>query len=285
MEDIKIICDSLSDITQEYIDMYDIEFMPLTIMIEDKQYRDRLDISGEEFYDIIRNQKIVPKTSQVPFSDFYNVFKKYIEQGKKIIYISASSNATGTYQSAVMAKNELESDDIYVVDSNSLCFGISVLLIKAGEMVKKGFTASEIVKEIENIKDDVYVTFSCDDLEYLSKGGRISSTKAILGTVLNIKPICVINNGLVDNVANARGKKNVASKMIDIAIENGIGDVSDQTVFVGYSDDLKELERLESVIKERLNPKEMKRIMIGSGIGTHGGPGTTGFICMKNNKE
>lgn len=281
MNDIKIICDSLSDITSEYLDKYDIEFMPLTIMMGDKQYKDRIDISGEEFYKVIREEKIVPKTSQVPFADFYNTFKKYIDEGKQVIYISAAANATGTYQSAVMAKNELESDDIFVVDSNTLCFGISVLLIKAGEMRDAGMSAKEIVDEIERIKDDVFVAFSCDDLEYLSKGGRISSTKAMLGTVLNIKPICVVNDGLVENVANARGKKNVASKMVDVAIENGVKDLSDQTVFVGYSDDIKELERLEGVIRERLNPKEIKRIMIGCGIGTHGGPGTTGFICFK----
>lgn len=281
MNDIKIICDSLSDITSEYIDKYDIEFMPLTIMMGDKQYKDRIDISGEEFYKVIREEKIIPKTSQVPFADFYNTFKKYIDEGKQVIYISAAANATGTYQSAVMAKNELESDDIFVVDSNTLCFGISVLLIKAGEMRDAGMSAKEIVDEIERIKDDVFVAFSCDDLEYLSKGGRISSTKAMLGTVLNIKPICVVNDGLVENVANARGKKNVASKMVDVAIENGVKDLSEQTVFVGYSDDIKELERLEDVIRERLNPKEIKRIMIGCGIGTHGGPGTTGFICFK----
>lgn len=281
MNDIKIICDSLSDITSEYIDKYDIEFMPLTIMMGDKQYKDRIDISGEEFYKVIREEKIIPKTSQVPFADFYNTFKKYIDEGKQVIYISAAANATGTYQSAVMAKNELESDDIFVVDSNTLCFGISVLLIKAGEMRDAGMSAKEIVDEIERIKDDVFVAFSCDDLEYLSKGGRISSTKAMLGTVLNIKPICVVNDGLVENVANARGKKNVASKMVDVAIENGVKDLSEQTVFVGYSDDIKELERLEYVIRERLNPKEIKRIMIGCGIGTHGGPGTTGFICFK----
>lgn len=282
MEKIKIICDSLSDITEKYIEKYDIEFMPLSIIIGDKQYRDRLDLSGEDFYKIIRNEKVIPKTSQITYADFYNVFEKYLKQGYKVLYISAASTATGTYQSAMMAKNDIGSEDIKVVDSNSLCFGIAVLLIEAGKLRDEGKSLDEIVDAIEKMKSRIYVTFSCDDLEFLSKGGRISSTKSAIGTVLGIKPICVVNNGLVDNVANARGKKNVASKIVEVAKSNGIKDLSNQTVFIGYSDDMKEREKLKEAIKDAFNPKSTEYIMIGSGIGTHGGPGTTGFICLKD---
>lgn len=282
MEKIKIICDSLSDITEEYIEKYDIEFMPLTIILDNKQYRDRLDLSVDEFYYKIRNEKILPKTSQITYMDFYNNFKKFLDEGYKILYISAASTATGTYQSAMMAKNELESEDIKIIDSNTLCFGISVLLIEAGRLRDEGRSLDEIVDSIEKMKDRVYVSFSCDDLDFLSRGGRISGTKAIIGTVLGIKPICVVNNGLVDNVANARGKKNVASKIVEIAKSNGIEDLYDQTVFVGYSDDIKERDKLKEAIDEAFKPKSMEFIKIGSGIGTHGGPGTTGFICLKD---
>lgn len=282
MEDIKIVCDSLSDITQEYIDKYDLEFIPLNVMIEGEEYKDRVTLSSEEFYRRIREDKIMPKTSQITYADFYNVFDKYTKEGKKIIYISAAASATGTMQSAMLARNEVEGGDIRIIDSNTLCYGIALLVIRAAELREEGKSLDEIVEEIERIKDDVYVTFSCDDLEYLKRGGRISGTKAMIGTVLNIKPLCIIKDGIVDNVANTRGKRNVATKLVEIAKENGIRDLSNQTVFLGYTDDLKERERLEQKLIEEFNPKEIKYFLIGCGIGTHGGPGITGFICYKN---
>lgn len=282
MEEIKIVCDSLSDITQEYIDKYDIEVIPLNVIIDDVEYKDRVTITTEEFYRRIREEKAMPKTSQITYADYYKVFDKYTKEGKKILYISAASTATGTMQSAIMAKEDVEDGDIRIVDSNNLCYGIAILVIRAAELREEGKTLYEITEEIEKIKNDAYVTFSCDDLEYLKRGGRISSTKAMIGTVLNIKPICVINDGIVDNVANARGKKNVAAKLIDVAKENGVTDLSDQTVFIGYTDDLKERDRLEEKLREKLKPKEVKYFMVGCGIGTHGGPGITGFICFKN---
>ncbi len=282
MEEIKIVCDSLSDITQEYIDKYDIEVIPLNVIIDDVEYKDRVTISTQEFYRKIREEKVMPKTSQITYADYYEVFDKYTKEGKKILYISAAASATGTMQSAMMAREDVDGGDIRIIDSNNLCYGIAVLVIKAAQMREEARSLDEIVEEIEKIKNNVYVTFSCDDLEYLKRGGRISGTKAMIGTVLNIKPICVINNGIVDNVANARGKKNVATKLIDIAKENGVLDLSDQTVFIGYTDDLKERERLEEKIRQELRPKEVKYFMVGCGIGTHGGAGITGFICFKN---
>ncbi|SFE27024.1 DegV family protein [Peptostreptococcus sp. D1] len=284
MEKIKIICDSLSDITQEYIDKYDIEMIPLNVIIGDKQYKDRIDIQPDEFYKMIRSDKILPKTSQITYSDFYEAFKKYTDEGSKIIYIAASSASTGTIQSAMIAKNEIEEGDIRIIDSNSLCFGISLLVIRAAELVRKGKNIDEIVEEIESIKDDVYVSFACDDLEYLTRGGRISSTKAIIGNVLGIKPICIIKDGLVENVLNARGKNNLASKIVELAKANGVTDLSEQTVFIGYTDDIKERERLEEKVVRELNPKEIKHFQIGCGIGTHGGAGVTGVIAFKSKK-
>lgn len=281
MSDIKIICDSLSDITQEYIDRYRIECIPLNVIIDDVEYKDRVSISIEEFYRRIREEKAMPKTSQITYSDFYSVFRRHVDDGKKVIYISAASSATGNMQSAMMARNDIEDGDIRIIDSNTLCFGISILVIRAAELAEAGKSIDEIVDEIEYLKQHTYVSFSCDDLEYLKRGGRISGTKAMLGTVLNIKPICVIKDGIVDNVANARGKKNVVSKIVEIAKENGVCDLSDQIVYIGYTDDLKERAKLEELINREFNPLEIKYFPVGCGIGTHGGPGITGFICFK----
>lgn len=285
MNRIKIICDSLSDISQDYLDLYDIDMLPLSVIIDGHEYKDRVDIDGERFYKLLREDGIIPKTSQITFVSFYENFKKHCEEGYDILYISAAARATGTYQSAVLAKSELEEsydNKIRIIDSNTLCFAIAIQVIRACQLREEGKTLDEIVDQIEAMKDMAYGCFSCDDLLYLSKGGRISGTKAAIGTVLGIKPLCLLKDGLVDNVAVARGKKNVANKLVEIAKENGISSLEGRSVYIGYSDDLKERDRLEEVIRAELKPSEVRYFMIGCGIGTHGGPGTTGFICWKD---
>lgn len=281
MNKIKIVCDSLSDVTDQQIEKYDIEFIPLNIIIGDNEYKDRQDISIDNFYSIIRNDKVIPKTSQATYADFYRVFEKYTQEGYDILYISVSPNATGTYQSAVLASQEFEGHNIKIIDSNSLCYGIGYQVLMACELREDGKSLDEIVDYIESIKNRVYATFFCDDLEYLSKGGRISGTKAMIGSVLGIKPICVVKDGLVENVAVPRGKKNIAHKLIETAKENGVTDFKQQRIFIGYSDDIKERDRLVEVLTKDFGAQHIEYFRIGCGIGTHGGPGTTGFICLK----
>lgn len=280
MDDLKIICDSLSDIPQSFIDKYDLDIVPLTVILEGKEYRDGVDISNDEFYRILREGKVYPKTSQATYTQFKDIFEKYTNQGKKILYIAGSAVATGTYQSAVMAKNDIDGE-IYVYDSNMLCFGIGMMVIKAAELSREGKTIDEIIAVLDKMKEDVFVLFSVDTLEYLQKGGRISSTKAAIGSILNIKPILEIKDGLVSQISQVRGKKNVVSKIIELLKANCGEDLSDQVVYVGYSDDFKEKEQLAKAAKEQLNPKEIVFFQIGACIGTHGGPGLTGIMCLR----
>ena len=135
MNNIKIICDSLSDVNKEYLEQYDIDVVPLTLILDGKEYRDSIDISPEEFYKILREENAYPKTSQATYAQFKEVFEKYIKEGKKVLYISGSSAATGTCQSAIMAKNDTEGE-IYIYDTYSLSFGAGLLVVKAAEMIR-----------------------------------------------------------------------------------------------------------------------------------------------------
>ena len=113
MNNIKIICDSLSDVNKEYLEKYDIDIVPLTLMLDGKEYRDSIDMQPEEFYKILRDENACPKTSQATYAQFKEVFDKYTKEGKTILYISGSAAATGTCQSAIMAKNDTEGE-IYI---------------------------------------------------------------------------------------------------------------------------------------------------------------------------
>ncbi len=152
MENLKIICDSLSDIPKELIDKYDIEVVPLTVILDGKEYKDGIDISNDEFYKILREQDEYPKTSQATYIQFKEVFEKYVNEGRKILYIAGSSVATGTYQSAVMAKNDIDGE-IYTYDSQVFSYVIGILVVKAAELAEQGKDINEILDEIEKLRE------------------------------------------------------------------------------------------------------------------------------------
>lgn len=280
MNEIKIICDSLSDVNKEYLEKYDIDVVPLTVILNEKEYRDGIDMQPEEFYRILREENAYPKTSQATYAQFKEIFDKYTKDGKKILYISGSAAATGTCQSAIMAKNDTEGE-IYIYDSNNLTFGAGFFVVKAAEMINEGETIEEVFKALDEIKEKYVLMFSVDTLEYLKKGGRISSTKATVGSLLNIKPILEVKDGLVSQVGQVRGKKNVLNKMIECIKERLGDDLEQEEVYIGYSDDLKEREKLTEIAKEVFKPKKIGYFIIGTCVGSHSGPGVGGILVFK----
>lgn len=280
MSDIKIICDSLSDVNKEYLEKYDIDVVPLTLILNGKEYRDSIDMLPEEFYKILREENAYPKTSQATYAQFKEVFDKYTKEGKTILYISGSAVATGTCQSAIMAKNDTEGE-IYIYDSNNLTFGAGFFVVKAAEMISEGKSIDEVFKTLDEIKEKYILMFSVDTLEYLKKGGRISSTKATVGSLLNIKPILEVKDGLVSQVGQVRGKKNVLNKMIEYVKERLGDDLEQEEIYIGYSDDIKEAEKLTEIAKEVFKPKKIGYFVVGTCIGSHSGPGVGGILVFK----
>lgn len=280
MNNIKIICDSLSDVNKEYLEEYDIDVVPLTLILNEKEYRDGVDIDPDEFYKILRNENVYPKTSQATYAQFKEIFDKYTKEGKKIIYISGSSAATGTCQSAIMAKNDTEGE-IYIFDTYNFSFGAGIFVVKAAQMIKEGKTIEETLNALEVLKEKCILMFSVDTLEYLQKGGRISSTKAAIGSILNIKPILEVKDGLVSQVGQVRGKKNVLNKMIEYVKEQLGEDIEQDEIYIGYSDDLKEKDKLTEIAKEVFKPKKIGYFKVGTCIGAHSGPGVGGILVFK----
>ena len=281
MSDIKIVCDSLSDLKKEMREKYDVEMLPLTVIIDGKEYKDHVTITPSEFYEILDKKDVYPKTSQVTYGQFYECFKKYVDEGKTVLYISASSYATGTYQSALMAKEDV-GGDIHVVDSRSLTYGISMLVLRACELREQGKTVEEIVSELEELRKRCFAIFYADTLEYLKKGGRISSTKAVIGSVLNIKPLlCVNEQGTVSQLGQVRGKKHLANKIVEVVRNTCSNDFKGEKVYIGYTSNLEDAKIFGKIVEEDLNAKT-EYIEIGPCIGTHGGPGVAGVICFKD---
>ena len=282
MSNIKIICDSMNDIPKDMLDKYDIEQIPLTVIFEGKEYRAGVDIDGDEFYKLLKNSSSMPTTSQVTYITYKEVFEKYIKEGKTILYMSGSSAASGTYQSSVLAKNDMEEGDIHIFDTHTLAIGGCMLIKKAAQMVESGISIEEIINTLEELKSKVEVYFSVDSLDYLQKGGRISGTKAAIGNLLNIKPILKIENGLVTQKNQVRGSKKIIPKLIEELIENVGTDFSDKDIYIGYADDIELRDKFVEKVKEELNPKNIYTIQIGACVACHSGPSVFGIGSMKS---
>ena len=147
-------------------------------------------------------------------------------------------------------------------------------------MVEKGLSVDEIVKNLENLKNDIEVIFSVDTLEYLKKGGRISSTKATLGSLLNIKPILNVKDGLVVQKSQVRGKKQIFTSLVNSLIEKYGDDLTDRTIFLGYGDNKEDLETLRETLLKHAKVKNVYDVNIGCVICSHSGPGVIGISCM-----
>lgn len=278
MNNIKIVCDSLADLPKELIQKYDIEVVPLSVLFNEKEYIDGIDITKDEFYKILRENKSLPKTSQVTYMSFKTTFEKFLNEGKDILYIGGSSNISGTYQSAVMAKNDIEGN-VYTFDSLSASIGGGCMILSAAKLINEGKNIEEVITHLENIRDNASVLFTVDTLEYLQKGGRISLTKATIGNMLNLKPIICLEEGYVKALGQARGKKQVISKILDLIKEKHGNDLTNKHLIIGCGDNEEELDLLKKRVMDEFTVGNIEVVNIGSCICAHTGPSVLGIAC------
>ncbi|MGL5693492.1 MAG: DegV family protein [Peptostreptococcaceae bacterium] len=279
MSDIKIICDTMNDVPQDIVEKYDIDVLPATIIFEEKEYRAGVDLSGDEFYKKLRESSEIPKTSQITYATFSEVFNKYLNEGKTVIYLAGSSASSGTYQSAMLAKSDIEGP-VHIFDTYSLCIGGGMLIKEAAIMASEGKDVETILSELEKLKEKSIVYFSVDSLEYLHKGGRISGAKAAVGTLLNIKPILRIEDGMVKQRTQVRGSKKIIPTLIDKLVEEIGTDFSDKDVYVAFGDDIELRDKFVEKVKEKINPRNVYTMQIGACVVCHSGPEVLGIACL-----
>ena len=274
---IKIVCDSMSDVPDIIIEKYDVEIVPLTVIFNGVEYIDGVDINNKQFYKMLRESEVMPKTSQVTYSQFKEVFEKYKDD--EVLYIGGSSAASGTYQSAVIAKND-GYENVHVFDTQNLSTGSALFVIKACEMREKGYSIEEIIENLNLLKGSEELIASVDTLEYLKKGGRISSTKAMLGNLLSIKPILTVENGLVSQKSQVRGKKHIYSELVKYMSDVYNKDLEDKIVILGCGDNEDDLATLKNYLTEECKVKDVYNVNIGCGICSHAGPGVLIISCI-----
>lgn len=272
---IKIIVDSTCDIELSMQETLDIDILPLTVHFGDKEFRDGIDISKKEFFKRLREATKSPTTSQVTPGAFEQLFKQYTDEGHEVIVLTIASLLSGTYQSAHIAKTGVESDQIHLIDSETTTMGLAWLVHQAIALRDQGLDAETIVKELEAMKKRIVIYAMIENLEYLKKGGRLSSVGATVGTILNLKPIIQIKHGVINVAQKARGNTKAHKWIISQVLEDGID--TSKPVFFGHTDAADQLEPFINASVEKLSPSSVETTEIGITIGAHGGPGCIGI--------
>ena len=277
MEKIKIITDSTLDLPSDIVKEKDIEVLPLLINFGEESYLDGVEINTKEMLDRIEREDVLPTTAQVTPNRFEEVFKKYLDEGYKIVTLVLSSEMSGTYQSACIAKNMLDSDDIVVIDSRNVTSGLGVLVLKACEFRDNGDNIFEIEEKIKNIIPKVKSSLSFESLENLVRGGRLSKTAGAIGSVLGLRLILEVKDGQMAVKDKVRGSKKALKKVIS-DFENGNVDTNSPIVLLEILN-----EEIYSGLKKYFEENNINYIdaKVGCTVGIHSGTRACGIFFVE----
>jgi len=279
---IRIFSDSTCDLSPQYQARLNIQIVPLTVHFSDGSYLDGVEITNDQFYDKMENCETLPTTSQVPPGMFIDEFRKYLDAGDDIVGIFISSEISGTYNSACIAKDALASDRLHIVDSRSATMGLALLLSEAAKHRDAGFSAAHIAEYIKMLSKRVRFLAIIDTLKYLRKGGRVSAATAIIGELVGVKPIMSIIDGTVQSVGKARGM----AAAINTLLQKALADLPDLRygVTFAHAHTPELVHTIVARLKEPLKLVDWFSCSIGSVIGTYSGKGAVGiaYIAKKD---
>lgn len=283
MSKIKILVDSACDMPVETANEKNIRILPFKLTIDGENYiNDRFDITEEEFYKKLRETDAFPKTAQITPAGFEDVFREELESADELIYVGLSSKASGTFNNANLAKQIVEEETgkkVHLVDGKMFSYGYGDAAVRAAEMAESGMSAEEIVAKLEEILENTVTYFGVETLDYLKKGGRISTMSAIIGGMLDIRPVLKIYDGLVGAIDKVKGEKKLFMKMEEYMKAETEG-LSDYRLTILTSDSEEKLNKMVE-LAEKNNIKVHRTGLIGPVIGCHSGPGAFGFIIAK----
>jgi len=273
---VSVVTDSSADIPAETAKALGIRMIPLNVMFGRQVFRDRVDITPQQFYRMLRQSTELPTTSQPSAGDFLEVYRELGQSARDIISIHLSAHLSGTLESAHMAKVQLDLPvDIHIIDSRTTSMGLGFVALAAAEMAQRGLDAAEIVQHLNALIPRMNVLFVVDTLEYLHRGGRIGGAERLLGSVLGIKPLLHICDGRIDALEKARTKRGAVARLLDI-METRIGTEQAACIAVVHGDAEMEAIALRDLIQERFHCKEPHICELCPALGVHTGPGLVG---------
>jgi DegV family protein with EDD domain len=280
----KLITDSTMDMSKKMADELSVDVLPLMFTIDGEEYKDNFgaDMDPHIFYEKVR-AGLMPTTTLINTDRFLVHFRSYLERGIDIVYIAFSSVLSGTYQCAMQAAQQLREEfperSLYVVDSMCASMGEGLFVWQAAKLRDGGMGAAELADWLEKNKLRVVHWFTVDDINHLRRGGRLSAAQALLGTLMQIKPVLHLDNeGRLVPMEKVLGRKKSLATIVERLAERYDGSV--KTVFVSHGDVPEEARAVEAMIKEKLPGVEVYTHTVGPVVGAHSGPGTMAVFCF-----
>lgn len=275
MQKIAIVTDSTADMPLSYYEENDVTMVPLTVRFGNEEYKDWVEMTPETFFEKLRSSDVLPKTSQPSVQDFIEVYKSHADCDH-IISVHISSKLSGTYQSAYVASQD-SSVPVTVIDSKLASIGTAAIVDELVRARNNGKTINELISLAGGLIDKIKCHFYIDTLKYLEKGGRIGKASACAGSILNIKPILTLNDGIVAPLMKVKGRKKVFKEMVEI-INQGKNKGKLMMCFA-HADSPEAIVELKTLLEqEEIDYFPLIESKIGSVIGTYTGPG--GFIVV-----
>lgn len=283
VKDIAITTDSTCDLPQRFIDENDITVVPLTVLLGDTVYRDGVDIKPDDVYSFVEKTGKLPKTSAVTPAEYFEVFKQLTDEGKKVVHIGFSSGLSSSFQNACVAASEF--DNVFCVDSKTLCTAQGLLVLKACDYRAKGMDAKKIADRVTKLVPKVSATFVLDGLEYLHKGGRCSSVARFGANVLGIKPSIAVDNqtGKLEVSKKYRGKIELVYKQYIADRMNEIKRIQPDRVVIAESGGVSShtMAFAKGVIEGKDKFNQVIVADAGCTISSHCGPKTFAIFYIK----
>ena len=286
MSEYVIVTDSSADLTAGMVEELGVEVLPLSFMVKGQTYRnypDNREMDPGAFYAMLRAGEMAT-TAAVNVADYTSALEPLLESGKDVLVLAFSSGLSATYQSSVIAVNELKDKfperKIFTVDTLCASMGQGLLVYLAAKKKQAGATIEEVRDWTEENKLNLCHWFTVDDLHFLKRGGRISAATAVLGSMLQIKPVLHVDDeGHLINMGKARGRGASLTALVDHMQETAIDPV-DQVVFISHGDCLADAEKVADDVKKRFGVKEVVINYVGPVIGAHSGPGTLALFFL-----
>lgn len=276
---VQIITDSTCDLTLEEARNLNVHMIHMRVVFEDAVYTDGVDIDKAQFYEKQAESKTLPKTTQVNPQEYCDAFQPLLDTGDEVVAVIMSSKLSGTYQSACIAKELVDGGErLHIVDSLNVTIGEGLLVREAVRLRDAGKSAAEIAAELEQLRHRVRFVAFIGTMKYLKMGGRISSTTAVVGTMLNISPVVAIVDGEVKSVGQVRGKQKILSYTLDFAKEYPVD--TRHGVMFGHSRCLETMEPYRDKVVQALGIQNYEWDELGAVIGVHSGPGCYGMAYI-----
>lgn len=272
---IHVFTDSAADLPRSVCEAWGIQVVPMTVYLDEKEYKDGIDIDAATFYRLIAEGAQGARTAQPNPAAFVEAFAPSLEAGDEVLYVGISSGVSGTVQSARMARDLVSAPErVHVIDTLGASMGQGLMVIKAAELARQGLPVVEITRQVEGYRDGVYHVFTLNTLEFARRSGRVSSVAAMAAGLLDIKPILRIDmEGHIVSLDKTRGRKKAIKRLLDELEAKGL-EIAGQRIGLSHAIAPDEAAELAALLVSQYRAGEVVMGEIGPTVGSHVGPGT-----------